>query len=120
MIALDYVDLGRIDSAVAEARLEETEIWRLQASALVYHAAGKRQEADQALTALIAKYHNTGPFQVAEVFASPGEADSAFKWLETAYRLRDGGVTQIMGDPQFRTIEHDPRFGGIFEEVEAG
>jgi tetratricopeptide (TPR) repeat protein len=114
---MNYLYQGKNDSAVVEAQLELTEVWQLHAMALTYYAAGRRQEADQALKELIRKYQDQGPFQIAEVYSYRGEIDQAFEWLETAYKLRDGGVSQIMGDPRFKKIESDPRFAVFLRKL---
>ena len=49
-------------------------------------------------------------YQVAEVYAWRGEADSAFAWLERAYLSRDAGLSELKGDPFMRKIESDPRY----------
>ncbi len=68
------------------------------------------READEALAELIRKYRNDGPFQIAEAYAFRGDADKAFEWLEVACEARDGGLSQILGDPQLMNIEGDPRY----------
>jgi TolB-like protein/Flp pilus assembly protein TadD len=117
LIALNYLALGRIDSALAEAHLEEEELWRLHALGIVLHAAGRKEEADQALAELIRKSPTNSPFQIAEVYSCRGEVDKALEWLETAYTLHDAGVSQIMGDPRFKRVEHDPRFAAFLKKL---
>ncbi len=48
-------------------------------------------------------------FQIAEIYAYRGETDKAFEWLERAYKQRDGGLSQMKGDPLLRSLERDPR-----------
>ena len=117
ILAFNLLALGNIDSAIAEAKLEPDEFWRLQALAILHHAAGKSLASDQALQKIIEGYGKEGPFQIAEVYAFRGEADRAFEWLETAARLRDPGVTQILGDPLLRRIESDPRFAAFLKKL---
>ncbi len=116
-IAMDHLALGNADSAIAEARKEETEVWRLPALATAYFAAGKQKEADQALAELVGKYRTGAPFQIAEVYGFRGQADSAFAWLDAAYRYRDSGVSQTINDPSFRNIERDPRFAAFLKKL---
>ncbi len=116
-LAFNLLALGDIESAITEAKLEPDEFWRSQALAIVYHEAGKPLAANQALQKMIENYRNDGPFQIAEVYAFRGEADRAFEWLETASRLRDPGVTQILGDPLLKRIENDPRFGAFLKKL---
>ena len=76
----------------------------------VYYALGQKKEADAALTDLIAKLPKDAAYQIAEAYAFRGEADSAFEWLDRAYSQRDGGLTEIIGDPLMKSLEHDPRY----------
>ena len=89
---------------------EPEPFWRGLGLALAYHAAGKKKEADAALTDYIEKYQNDAAFQIAEIYAYRGETDKAFEWLERAYKQRDGGLSQMKGDPLLRNIEKDPRY----------
>lgn len=100
---------GNIDSAIIITEREHTQMWRLFGQAIVYHAAGRKKDADAALAKLIAMYPTTAPYQVASVYAYRNESDRAFEWLEKAYKLRDAGISQIKGDPLLKNIEHDPR-----------
>jgi hypothetical protein len=53
----------------------------------------------------------------AETFASRGDADKAFEWLEKAYLQRDGGLPSIKGNPNLRTLEHDPRYAPFMQKM---
>ena len=111
-----HMNLGRIylaqskpEEALAEMQKEPEPFWRGQGLALAYHAAGKKKEADAALAEYIEKYQNNSAFQIAEIYAYRGETDKAFEWLERAYKQRDGGLSEMKGDPLLRNIEKDPR-----------
>src|SRR5678815_2442917 len=109
---LGYVHLlqSEPEKALAEFQ-EESDDWRrLYGSALAFHGAGKKKEADAAQSEFTTKYGDVGAFQVAEIHAYRGEADKAFEWLERAYEQRDGGLSGIKSDPLLRNIEQDPRF----------
>ena len=47
---------------------------------------------------------------MAQIYAFRGEADRAFEWLERAYALRDGGLTEMKGDFLLKSLEHDPLY----------
>ena len=44
------------------------------------------------------------------MYATRGDVDLAFEWLERAYDQRDPGVTETKRDPQFRSLHADPRW----------
>lgn len=110
VIAEAYLFMGKIDSAMAAADAEPWEVDRLFAVALVYDAAGKKQQAEAACASLLRKYHETAAFQIAELYGYRGKVDKAFEWLEKAYAVRDPGICQLQGDPLLEKIEKDPRY----------
>lgn len=110
LLARVYLARERPQEALAEAERETLPEFRLQSLALAYHALSRKQESDRALAELIAKNQNDAAFQIAEVYAFRGEVDAAFTWLERAYAQRDGGLSEIKGDPLLRNLERDPRY----------
>lgn len=116
--------LGRIlleqskpEEALAQMLKEPDPVWRDIGSALAYHAAGKKKEADTALAQCIEKYRASSAYQIAEIHAFRGEADEAFDWLERAYQQRDGGLADMKGDPLLRNIERDPRYRAFLQKM---
>ena len=103
--------------ALAEMQMEQEPIWRGQGLALAYHAAGQKKEADAALAEYVDKYQNEASFQIAEIYAYRGETDKAFEWLERAYKQRDGGLSQMKGDPLLRSLEPDPRYAAFLKKM---
>jgi tetratricopeptide (TPR) repeat protein len=118
------VQLGRISlaqskpqEALAEIQKEPHALWREYGLALAYHALRKEKEADAALAEYIKQYHNDAAFQIAEIYAYRGETDKAFEWLERAYNQKDGGLSQMKGDPQLRSLHRDPRWPAFLKKM---
>jgi tetratricopeptide (TPR) repeat protein len=109
-LALDYLAQSRPREALAEVEKEKNTAWRLIGFPLVYHALGQTREADAALAELVARLSRDAAYQIAEVHAFRGHADAAFEWLDRAFSQRDGGLTEIKGDPLMKNLEHDPRY----------
>lgn len=109
-LGLVYLLQGRADRAITEIQRERDEGWRLYGLAQAYEGASRKQEADSALQALVTKFGNESAYQVAEAYAFRGDTEKAFEWLERAYAARDGGLSEIKGDPFLRRIESDPRY----------
>jgi hypothetical protein len=65
----------------------------------------------------VSEYPVFAAFQIAEAYAYRGEADRAFEWLEKAYRQRDGGLVQIIGDPLLANIVKDPRYTALLRRL---
>jgi tetratricopeptide (TPR) repeat protein len=103
--------------ALSDAAKEPDPALRLYALALADYALGLRSESDSNLSALIANFQSISPFQIAEVYAFRGDADSAFDWLNKAYAARDGGLTDLKGDPALTTLVHDPRYKALLVKL---
>jgi tetratricopeptide (TPR) repeat protein len=116
-LALAYLAESRPDDALAEVRKEKDSAWRLIAFPLVYYAVGEKKEADAALADLVTQLPMDAAFQIAEAYAFRGDADQAFHWLDRAYLQRDGGLTEIKGDPLLKSLEHDPRYAEFLKKM---
>jgi TolB-like protein/Flp pilus assembly protein TadD len=116
-LATDYLALSRPEDALREVQNETDPAWRLIGFPLVYHALGKEKEAGAALADLVAKLPKDAAYQIAEAYAFRGETDAAFQWLDRAFSQRDGGLTEIKGDPLLKSLEHDPRYTEILKKM---
>lgn len=117
MLSLVLTDEGRIDDALTQAMNEPDGFWRLWSLAIIYHAAGRHDEADQALSTLINDHADGNEYQVAEVYAMRGEIKNAFEWLERAIFDRDSGVTHAKVNPRFRALHGDARWAVILKKI---
>lgn len=61
-----------------------------RALALAYHALGRSNASDEALTEFISRFQSVEAYQVAGVYAFRHQLDESFRWLERAYSQRDG------------------------------
>jgi TolB-like protein/Flp pilus assembly protein TadD len=113
-----HYELGRIllvrgdtTAAVEEFETESNPAWRSFGLPLGYHAAHRKIEADVALNNLLA---NSAGFelQIAEAYASFGEAGKAFEWLNKAV-TGDPGVIWFRYDPLLAGLNADPRYRAI-------
>lgn len=119
-----HLTLGKIliaerkpQQAVVQIEKEPIEWGKFTGRALAYHALGREQDSNAALAALIAKYHATAPYQIAQVYAYRGEVDKSFEWLERAYEQRDPGLPEIKSNPLFKTLRHDPRYIALLKRM---
>ena len=112
-----YLEEGKPDSALMEIKKETEPGWKTDGLALVYYAMGKKKEAEDKLAELIKGYSDASAFQIAEIYAYRGEKDKAFEWLDRAYKQRDGGCSQIVGDPLLRNIVKDPRYAAFMKKM---
>lgn len=59
-----------------------------------------------------------GPVDVACLYASIGDKDKAFEYLEKAYKERPYKVAGIKAEPQLDPLRDDPRFADLVRRVE--
>ncbi len=108
---------GRTEEALAEMEMEKDPLRRRFGHALAYHAAGRKKEAAAALAELIKENQAVAAFAIASVLAFRGEADRAFQWLDRAYQQRDSGLAETKGNPELKSLEHDPRYAAFLKKM---
>ena len=117
ILATVLMDQGRAEESLEQAMREPDEFWRLWALAIIYHRAVRKNESDEALRKLTGEHAEGNAFQIAEVYATRGEADRAFEWLERAYQKRDSGVTHAKVDPRLGSLHDDPRWAPYLKKL---
>jgi tetratricopeptide (TPR) repeat protein len=101
---------GRLPQALAEMEKEPDPGWRLYGMAIVNYALGNKKESDTETAEYVAKNYDGAAFQIAEIYASRGDADRAFEWLDRAHNQRDTALVFFKGDPLLNNLERDPRY----------
>jgi len=110
IISFGLLAKGDVAGALTEALAEPSETWRAIGTAVVYYAAGRKAEADAALSDVVAKLEKDASYNIAYNYALRGEADKAFEWLDKAVQYQDGGLSEIVYEPLFDKIRSDPRW----------
>jgi serine/threonine-protein kinase len=87
--------------------------------ARVYALAGRQADARRILGELQerSRRDGVGSYEVAFIYAALGDKDEAFRWLDTAYRVRDSGMRFIKVDPPLDVLRSDPRFDKLLRRV---
>jgi Tfp pilus assembly protein PilF len=116
-LAMALLRQRRIEESMREAILEPSAAFGLCARAIVNHAQGDGAGSDLALRELEQRYAADGAYQIAEVYATRGEMDPAFAWLERALDQKDGGLTYLLGDPLFEQAREDPRWKAFLAKM---
>jgi TolB-like protein/tetratricopeptide (TPR) repeat protein len=116
LVILDILQ-NRQTRSMANAQLESEGFWRDYAVNLAQQAQNDRSTADAALKNFIAKYSNSGPFQIAVLYAVRKESEETFKWLDAAYATRDSGLTQLAVTPFFLPYVDDQRFVALCQKL---
>lgn len=113
-----YLDKGMPDSALVQVMRETHPVWKMYGLALVHHALGQTDEADNTLTAYITENEDGWAYQIAEIYAYRDEADKSFLWLERAHQQRDPGLTEMKGNPLLRNIRKDRRYAEFLKKMD--
>jgi TolB-like protein len=103
--------------AALEAFLKESsEGGRLNGSAMAYFALGRKVDSDAALAQSLKRkfIFSTG---VAAVYASRGESDEAFKWLNRAYAEKDPLLYAIKYRTEYDKLHDDPRYKAFLKKM---
>src|SRR5882724_2264167 len=74
-------------------------------------------ESDAALAELIAKFSETGAYQIAEGYGYRNDKDQAFEWLERARRQRDAGLPGLRADTLLPNLHDDPRWNAFLRTM---
>jgi hypothetical protein len=51
------------------------------------------------------------------VYAYRGDNDQALDWLDRAYRQKDLGLVEIVGEPLFKNLATDPRYKAFLRKM---
>jgi len=89
-----------------------------QCLAIVYNKLGRRTDAEGELAKMKSASPGDGlAYQYAQIFAQWGDRTKALEWLDTAMRLRDGGLDSLKTDPLMDPLRKEPRFQAIEREL---
>ena len=96
---------------------ENDEENRLTILPIALQAAGRKTEADEALKALITKFADSDSYYVAMTYAYRGDRDLALQWLDQAYKLKDTGLVEMVGEPLLKNLANDPRYKAFLRKM---
>jgi len=81
---------------------------------------GRTAEARSILSEFLKRSERqyVSPDEIALIYASLGEMDQAFAWLDRAYEARSAFlITGILGSPNYDPLRSDPRFDALLRKV---
>jgi len=110
----------RLDEALTLARAESHPVFRDAALAVVCQRLALTNDAEAALKHLLHEFPDTAAFQIAEIYATREDVDTAFRWLDRAYEVRDSGLMFLATDPHLRALHHDARWGALLRRMNLG
>jgi serine/threonine protein kinase/Tfp pilus assembly protein PilF len=108
---------GKPEAALTEMYAVTDSGAHLAGVTLALDRLGRKSEADAALAILEEKYGNEWAYDIARAYATRGDRERAFAWLDRAYRQHDGGLTDIKGDPLLKALESDLHYKVILRKM---
>jgi TolB-like protein/cytochrome c-type biogenesis protein CcmH/NrfG len=114
---LVYYALGDFERARASCESKSGYRWTQVCLPVVYDKLGRHTDAEAALAKYQRSSGDADAYQYAEIYAQWGNSSKALEWLETALRLRDGGLIELKADPLLDPLRNEPRFQAIEREL---
>ncbi len=115
-LAQAYAGKKNYPGAIMEARkaldLSADPAWAQSMLARMYALTGETQKSQGILHTMLETAHRREDLAIclARVYASLGQTEAAFAWLERAYRNHEGGLILLHVDPEFQAMRRDSRF----------
>ncbi len=122
-LAQAYQQKGMHDQAIVESeaamKLFDDSATRIGSLGHAYALAGRKREARQMLTKLLAMSGDryVPPYTPALIYAGLGQNDEAFEWLEKAYQDRFWMMAFLKVDPRLDALRGDPRFADLLRRM---
>ena len=116
-IGVAQIHMGQLDAALESMRREPPGAWQMIGMPMAWHALGRQRESDDSLQALIKTHAADAAFNIAYVFATRGEFDEAFEWLDRAVAQSDPGLSDIAVEVAFIPMRNDPRWLPLLEKL---
>jgi len=67
--------------------------------------------------AAMAESEPVDPIVVARYYASAGDVEPAFEWLERAFETRDPQILHMPFDPRYESLHSDPRYDDLLRRI---
>jgi serine/threonine-protein kinase len=87
------------------------------ALAILLHALGDMERAQQSADNLVVSTGDASSYQLGQIYAQWGDTETALEWLEKALEVRDPGIVQAGDDRLLAPLQGEPRFEQILREA---
>jgi TolB-like protein len=108
---------GNPAAALEQFRKDPGSFWRAQGVAMAEHDLGHLAESLKALKEAMRLAGDAESYQYAQVYAFQNDKDEAFRWLDKAFQLRDGGLVHLKYDAFMKNLRGDPRYAALLEKM---
>ena len=118
-LSIIYVEKRQYDKAIYEFQKMGDAPHGLGHLGNAYARHGLKSEARAVVPKLKEHVDKTGigRYEIALVYAGLQENDKAFEWLESAFQVRDKGLTYLKVDPCLDSLRSDQRFSPLLQRV---
>jgi TolB-like protein/Tfp pilus assembly protein PilF len=107
---------GEPDAALEETEREADDLFRQTALPFVLDALGRTSEANMELKKFESKYAMMHPIVMADFYACRNDADSAFQWLDRAFR--ENNTQYLQGFRScLKNLKSDPRYKALLQRM---
>jgi adenylate cyclase len=122
LLSLAYQGKGMYNKAIAEnqhwGELTGSKVKTEVALVQIYAAAGYKEEAGKMINHIETNNLSGNDYRgMAIIYASLGENDMAFYWLEKSYEKREESLCSIKIDPKMDSLRSDPRFNDLIMRI---
>jgi TolB-like protein/DNA-binding winged helix-turn-helix (wHTH) protein/tetratricopeptide (TPR) repeat protein len=111
-----YVELRSFDQALEQFSRPEELIKRMYVLARAGHGVTAQRELEQFLK-LPPSQRPGAEMEIAATYLALGNRETAFSWLETAYRERNPQLMFLKVDERFSTLRSEPEFRDLLHRV---
>jgi len=121
-----YLSLGNTERALQDLQrnleLNRRSVSSLSAFAIINYAAGNEEITNRLLDEILATDPATYASyeEVARVYVTLGDFESAFEWLERGYAARSRGMIFLNGQHSWDPIRNDSRFQDLMGRLNMG
>jgi TolB-like protein/DNA-binding winged helix-turn-helix (wHTH) protein/Flp pilus assembly protein TadD len=112
-----YLLKGDIEQARKEIDKSRSESLKTYEKIQIYLALEDYEEVQALVRAYLEKHSRVDIVRTAALFASLGDNDSAFEWLEIAYERRDPRLTWILVNVDLSKLRNDARYPVFLEKI---
>jgi len=119
-LAEAYTMTEMFDDAIAETtKARALGVNMNEVRGYLYATSGQRAKAEQFLEEMKAgvKRGEFNEVGIAATYAALDEKDEAFRWLDEAYRRKNGGLALVKIEPKFENLRSDPRFQALLKRM---
>lgn len=117
VMSMIYLRQGKIDQALIEADKDQHPFWNIYRKSMIFYKIGRTVESDSLVQQIKDTFGDYASPNIAFIYASRGDKDNAFKWIEIAYENKDVVLLEILNYPEMKNLWGDPRWNAFINKL---